>query len=111
MNCINQIILEGVTVGKKESRFPNGTLCCTLKVKTTRRYRTANNIETEESSYFDVENYGNLAELCSRDYSVGLVLRVVGRLKQYTWTDSAGYKKSRVAIISEHIEFKNKIEY
>ena len=59
-----------------------------------------------EVSYFDVETWSKLAEICSDHLAKGRGVRVVGRLKQDRWNDTDGNQKSRIKIVAEHVEFK-----
>jgi single-strand DNA-binding protein len=60
----------------------------------------------KETSYFDVETWGKLAEACYSKSQKGRGVRVVGRLKQNRWNDPDGKPHSRVTIVAEHVEFR-----
>jgi single-strand DNA-binding protein len=60
----------------------------------------------KETSYFDVESWGKLAENVSNLGRKGRGVRVVGRLKQERWQNNEGRQMSRIVIIAEHVEFK-----
>ena len=107
MNALNQIILEGNIVRQPERKeMPSGSTVCTLPVAVNRRYKTQGGDVAEEVSYFDVDAYGNLADVCAKWCPKGRGVRIVGRLKQNRWKDEDGKAHSRVKIIAEHIEFK-----
>ena len=107
MNALNQIILEGTIVRQPERKeMPSGNAVCTLPVAVNRRYKSQGGELTDEVSYFDVDAYGNLAEVCAKWCPKGRGVRIVGRLKQNRWKDEDGKSHSRVKIIAEHIEFK-----
>ena len=107
MNCLNQIILEGNLVRQPEKKtLPTGAAVCTLPIAVNRRYKTGDGSYAEDVSYFDVDTFGGLAEVCVKWCPKGRGIRVVGRLKQNRWKDDAGKSHSRVKVIAEHIEFK-----
>ncbi len=107
MNNLNSTIVEGNAVRKPELRTsPKGTSICIFPLAVNRYYKNSSGTYDEEVSYFNVETYGKLAELCADITEKGQGLRVVGRLKQARWKNSEGKNVSRVFIIAEHIEFK-----
>ena len=107
MNCLNQIILEGNLVREPERKtLPSGASVCTMPIAVNRKYKTGDGAYADDVSFFDVEAFGNLAEVCAKWCPKGRGIRVVGRLKQNRWKDEAGKSHSRVKIIAEHIEFK-----
>ncbi len=107
MNALNQIILEGNVTREVELKdFNNGSKVCTVPIAVNRRYKTQEGTYSDEVSFFEVDAFGNLAEVCSKWCPKGRGVRVVGRLKQNRWTDSEGKSHSKVKVIAEHIEFK-----
>jgi single-strand DNA-binding protein len=106
MNNLNSILIEGSLVKDAVVRSTvNGTPVCNFSIATNRHYKQANNME-KEVSFFDVETWSKLAENCSNLGRKGRGCRVVGRLKQERWNDSAGKARSKVVIVAEHVEFK-----
>jgi single-strand DNA-binding protein len=107
MNSLNQIIIEGNVVKTPEKKELNqGMRICMIPLAVNRRYKTKDGSEADEVSYFDVETYGNLADVCSQWCPKGRGVRVVGRLKQQRWKTKTGESKAKVTIIAEHVEFK-----
>ena len=103
MNMINSLILEGVVSGEPHLVKTSDVLNFT--VETTRYYKNRAGEDVEEKSQFKVVVYGHMCKLPLKD---GVVIRVVGRLKQNKWTDSEGASHSEVQIVAEHIEIKKK---
>jgi single-strand DNA-binding protein len=107
MNALNQIILEGNVVRQPEKKeLSNGTHVCMIPIAVNRRYKTREGELTDEVSYFDVDTFGNLADVCSEWCPKGRGVRVVGRLKQDRWKNEEGKSRSKVTVIAEHVEFK-----
>ena len=104
MNNLNSLILEGVVIGEphKEDKGGRNTLSFTIEV--CRVYKTRDGNNATERSQFKVVCYGSMSELPVEE---GRELRVVGRLRQNTWT-SNGVTHSEVQVVAEHIEMRAK---
>ena len=109
MNQLNSLIIEGNAVKKADFSEPKtGFYVCRFPVAVNRWYKNKNNEGVSEVSYFDVEAYGKVAEVCNRKVDKGTGLRIVGRLKQDRWKDKEGKTQSKCYVIAEHIEYKPK---
>lgn len=107
MNDLNSILIEGnLTRDPVFSTTPNGTAVCNFAVGTHHLYRKEEE-QQKETSFFDVEVWSRLAEICSEYLRKGRGVRVVGRLKQDRWQDGEGRPRSRVKIVGEHVEFRS----
>ena len=110
MNQLNSLIIEGNAVKKADFSEPKtGFYVCRFPVAVNRWYKNKNNEGVSEVSYFDVEAYGKVAEVCNRKVDKGTGLRIVGRLKQDRWKDKEGKTQSKCYVIAEHIEYKPKL--
>ncbi len=106
MNSLNSMLLEGNVVRDpvlKETA--KGTPVCTFSIASNRYYKQDDTLE-KETSFFEVETWGKLAEACGKSCRKGRGVRVVGRMKQDRWTGTDGKNYSRVKIVGEHVEFK-----
>lgn len=107
MNSLNSIIIEGnLTRNPELKNVSNGVKVCTLPIAVNRTSKAQDGTKQDEVSYFEVETFGTLAEVCTKWCPKGRGVRVVGRLKQYRWADTDGKQHSRVKVIAEHVEFK-----
>lgn len=108
MNNLNSLIIEGNLSRDPVLREPTQDFkVCSFPIAVNRWYKNKKGTGEEEVSYFDVETYGKMAEICKNKLKVGNGVRVVGRLKQNRWEDSeTGKTKSSIYVIAEHIEFK-----
>lgn len=106
MNNLNSIIIEGNLVRDPLLKtIPNGNYVCSFAVASNRYYKQ--NEQTEkEVSFFEVEAWSKLAQTCGEILKKGRGVRVVGRLKQDRWEDTAGKTQTRIKIVAEHVEFK-----
>ncbi len=110
MNNINCLIVEGnITRVPDFKTTPHGYPICKIPIAVNHYYKKANSGEYEnEVSYFDVETFGKLAEVCAKYSQKGRGLSVVGRLKQNRWKNDEGKNQSRITIIAEKVEFKQR---
>jgi len=106
LNNLNSIIIEGNLVRDPLLKtIPNGNYVCSFAVASNRYYKQ--NEQTEkEVSFFEVEAWSKLAQTCGEILKKGRGVRVVGRLKQDRWEDTAGKTQTRIKIVAEHVEFK-----
>lgn len=110
MNQLNSLIVEGNIVKDATLSEPvKDFKVCKFSIAVNRWHKTANGEGESEVSYFDVETFGKMAELCQKQGTRGRGIRVVGRLKQDRWTDNTDKQKSRVYVVAEHVEFKPKL--
>ena len=102
MNNINCLVVEGNITREPTFRTsPNGFPICKIPIAVNHFYKKAASGEYEnEVSYFDVETFGKLAEICAKFSQKGRGLSVVGRLKQNRWKTPEGKNTSRVTISS-----------
>lgn len=111
MNNINCLIVEGnITKNPELKTTPHGFPICKIPIAVNHYYKKANSTEyVDEVSYFDVETFGKLAEICSKFSQKGRGVSVVGRIKQNRWKTEEGKNQSRVTIIAEKVEFKPRL--
>lgn len=110
MNNINCLVVEGnITRQPDFKTTPHGYPICKIPIAVNHFYKKAASGEYEnEVSYFDVETFGKLAEICAKYSQKGRGMSVVGRLKQNRWKMEDGRNASRVTIIAEKVEFKQR---
>ncbi|MBQ0167667.1 MAG: single-stranded DNA-binding protein [Treponema sp.] len=107
MNPLNSILLEGNVVRDVQAKkTAKGTSVCKFAIASNRTYKSETGSFEKEVSFFDVEAWGKLSDICAENCSKGRGIRVVGRLKQDRWTDKDGKKNSHINVIAEHIEFR-----
>lgn len=107
MNPLNSILLEGNVVRDVQAKkTAKGTSVCKFAIASNRTYKSETGSFEKEVSFFDVEAWGKLSDICSENCSKGRGVRVVGRLKQDRWTDKEGKKFSHINVIAEHVEFR-----
>ncbi len=107
MNQLNSVIVEGNVVREPVLKEPvKDFKVCAFSVAVNRWYKTQKGNGEEEVSFFEIETYNRMAEVCMKKLTKGLGVRVVGRLKQDRWEDESGKSHSKVYVIAEHVEFR-----
>ena len=106
MHNFNSLIIEGIVVRDPVVKAtPKGTPLCLFSIASNRFFKQEDQT-TQETSFFDVETWARLAEICGENCTKGRGVRVVGRLKQDRWVGSDGKRYSKIKVVAEHIEFK-----
>ncbi len=115
MNSLNSVLLEGNLTRDPELKYtPKGTAVCSFSIASNRYFKAGDrepddaergNVK-EEVSYFDIQTWAHLAEVCNEYLKKGRGVRVVGRLKQDRWTTADGEGRSKVFVVAEHVEFR-----
>lgn len=111
MNQLNSLIIEGNVVKQAELLEPAaGFKVCKFPLAVNRWYKNKDGEGVTEVSFFDVETYGKMAEICAKQACKGRSVRVVGRLKQDRWKDSENKSQSKIYVVAEHLEYKPKMQ-
>jgi single-strand DNA-binding protein len=108
MNPLNSVLIEGNATRDAELKYANsGTAICKLSVAVNRFYKSGDGFE-KEVSFFDVDTFGKVAEICAEKCRKGNAVRITGRLKQNRWNASDGTVRSQVIIVADHVEISPK---
>ncbi len=101
----NTVELVGNLTRDPELRFtPNGAPVANFGLAVNRRWRNQQTNEWEEqTSFFDVVAWRDLAENVAESLTRGTRVMVVGRLEQRSWETQEGEKRSRVEVIADEI--------
>jgi len=100
----NSVTIVGNLTRDPELRYaPSGNGRCNLGVAVSRRYQDRNGEWQEESGFYDVVAWGDLAENASNSLFKGMRVVVTGRLQHRTWETDQGDKRSKVEIVADEI--------
>lgn len=106
MKSLNSLLLEGNVVRDPVVKTtPNGKQLCLFTIAANRNYKILDGY-TSEVSYFDIESWGNVAEIAATNCKTGRGVRVTGRIKQNRWIGSDGKHYSKITVVAEHLDFK-----
>ena len=102
---LNKVLQIGRLTRDPEIRFlPSGTQVTGFSIAVNRAYKTKDSDEwKEETYYFDVETFGNLAERLGKQLTKGKQVLVEGSLRQDRWENKEGEKRSKIKIVAEKV--------
>ena len=105
MAIANTVTISGNLTRDPELRFtPGGQPTTTLGVAVNRRWLNRQTEQwQEDTSYFDVVCWADLAENVAQSLTKGTRVMVTGRLDQRSWETNEGDKRSKVEITAEDI--------
>jgi single-strand DNA-binding protein len=102
-------MLIGRLTRDPEVRFlPSGMQVTSLSIAVSRKFKDKNGEWREETSFFDIESYGKLAERVGSQLSKGYQVIIEGELRQDRWESPSGEKRSKVKIVAERIALLGK---
>ncbi|MDD3374501.1 MAG: single-stranded DNA-binding protein [Candidatus Omnitrophica bacterium] len=104
LNSVN--IMGNLTRDPELKYIPSGKAVCSISIANNRFYSKGDE-KVKETSFFDVEVWGAVAENCAKYLTKGSGIIVEGRLKQDRW-EKDGKTQSRVRIAANSIHFMPK---
>jgi single-strand DNA-binding protein len=105
MAHLNKVFLIGnLTRDPELKSTPSGRKVCELRLAVSRRYRTAQNENRDETCFVDVRVWDRQAEICKDYLQKGSSLLVEGRLVFEQWDRKDGTKGSRHSVLAERIQ-------
>lgn len=101
----NTVELVGNLTRDPELRFtPNGAAVASFGLAVNRRWRNQQTNDWEEqTSFFDIVCWRELAENVSESLTRGTRIMVTGRLEQRSWETQEGEKRSKVEVIADEV--------
>lgn len=102
---MNKVILIGhVGQAPEYKSIDNKTEISSFSLATTERWKSANGVKQEKTSWHNIVFFGKSAKLCKDYVSKGSKIMIEGRL-QYDVLEKDGKKSYFTKIIGEKIEF------
>jgi single-strand DNA-binding protein len=96
---LNKVMIIGRLGRDPEMRYtPSGRPVTTFSVATSRSWNTSDGERRQETEWFNVVAWGNLAEICNQYLTKGKQVFIEGRLQTRSWEDSEGNRNSSVEI-------------
>lgn len=103
MSDLNLVALGGRLVNDPDVRHTNNnTSVMNFRLCSNRVY-TRNNERVEEPVFVDVVVWGKQAESLSKVLTKGRFVTVSGRLRQESWEDKDGNRRSRLSVVAADI--------
>jgi single-strand DNA-binding protein len=101
---LNKVIIIGIVGRDPEMRFtPSGRPVTSFSVATSRTWVSAEGDRREETEWFNVVAWGNLAEICKGHLSKNQQVYVEGRLQTRGWEDENGKKHFRTELVANEM--------
>jgi single-strand DNA-binding protein len=103
---VNKIIVIGHLGADPEMRYtPNGQSITSFSIASSRRYRTADGEQREETEWFRVSAFGRLADICNQYLSKGRQVYVEGRIKGSAFMGRDGQPRYSLDISANEVQF------
>jgi len=101
---LNKVMIIGNVGREPELRFTaNGKPVTSFSVAVSRRWTDSRGQRREETEWFNVVAWGNLAEICSRYLVKGAQVYVEGRLQTRSWDDEQGQRQYRTDVVANEV--------
>ncbi len=102
---MNKVILMGRLTKDPELRYTstNNTAVCSFSLAVDRRF--AREGEERQADFFNIVAWRKQAEFCSKYFTKGQKVVVVGSLQNRTWDDSEGKRHYITEVITDEVYF------
>ena len=98
---LNKVMLIGNLGRDPEMRFtPNGRPVTAFSMAVSRNWTTAEGERREETEWFNIVAWGELAERANKFMLKGQRVYVEGRLQTRSWESADGLKHSRTEVVA-----------
>jgi single-strand DNA-binding protein len=106
MAGLNKLMIIGNVGTDPEMRYTaSGDAMTTFRVATNFRYTSREGERREETEWFSVLAWRNLAEQCSQFLQKGRRVYVEGRLRSRSWDGPDGQRRFRNEVIADRVLF------
>ena len=103
---LNKMTVIGNLGTDPEMRYtPNGNPVTSFRIATTRTYTSSDGERQQDTEWFTVVAWNQLAELCNQYLSKGRRAYVDGRLHSHSWEGQDGQTRFRNEIIADRVLF------
>ena len=104
MASLNKVILIGNTGKDAELRYlASGVAQAQFSIAVNRNTRGVDGEWTQETDWFNVVVWRELAERISQNVTKGKQVYVEGRLQQRSWDDNQGVKQTRFEVVANTV--------
>ena len=101
---LNKVMIIGHLGRDPEMRYtPSGRPVTTFTVATNRSWNTTDGERHNETEWFNIVSWGNLAEICKQYLAKGQQVYIEGRLQTRRWEDSDNIKRTSVEIVASEM--------
>ena len=101
---LNKVMIIGNLGREPEMRYtPSGRPVTSFSIATTRTWNPPEGERREETEWFNIVAWGNLAEICKQYLAKGQQVYVEGRLQTRRWEDQEGKKHSATEVVANEM--------
>ncbi|PJF27587.1 MAG: single-stranded DNA-binding protein [Phototrophicales bacterium] len=101
---LNKVTIIGHVGREPEMRYtPSGRPVTSFSVAVRRTWTSAEGERREETEWFNVVAWSNLAEICKAHLNKGSRVYVEGRLQTRGWEDESGKKHFRTEVVANEM--------
>lgn len=101
---LNKVQIIGHLGRDPEMRYtPSGRPVTTFTVAVSRSWNTVDGERHNETEWFNVVAWGNLAEICKQYLTKGQQVYIEGRLQTRRWDDKEGVKHTSVEVVANEM--------
>ena len=101
---LNKVMIIGNVGREPEMRYtPGGRPVTSFSVATNRSWTSSEGERHEETEWFNVVAWGNLAEICKSHITKGQQVYIEGRLQTRGWEDDSGKRHFRTELVASEM--------
>lgn len=106
MAGINKVIIVGNLGRDPEMRYlPSGSAVTNFSVAVSRRYKSRDGEDREETEWFNVSCFDRLAEVANEYLAKGKQVYIEGRIRLGQWDDrQTGEKRARLEVVANELQ-------
>jgi len=101
---LNKVMIIGHLGREPEMRYtPSGRPVTSFSLAVTRAWNAPDGERREETEWFNIVAWGNLAEICKQYLAKGQQVYIEGRLQSRRWEDQEGRKHSATEVVANEM--------
>jgi single-strand DNA-binding protein len=101
---LNKVMVIGNIGRDPEMRYtPSGKPVTSFSLASSRSWTAPNGERREETEWFNVVTWGNLAEICNQKLFKSQQVYVEGRLQTRSWEDDRGQRHFRTEVVANEM--------
>jgi single-strand DNA-binding protein len=101
---LNKVMVIGNIGRDPEMRYtPSGKHVTSFSLASSRSWTAPNGERREETEWFNVVTWGNLAEICNQKLFKSQQVYVEGRLQTRSWEDDRGQRHFRTEVVANEM--------
>lgn len=106
MPDFNKVFLTGNLTRDPELKYlPSGMAVCKLGLAVSRRYKTKEGEQREDTLFINIDTWAKSAEYCGQNLKKGMPILVEGSLRSDEWEDKAsGQKRTAIKVTAERVQ-------